>query len=525
MDLRDERAWRFSNGSPIARRVPPEAPQAELDVCAPCHSRRSQIADGAPGEPFLDRYHPALLEEGLYHADGQILDEVYVWGSFLQSRMHRAGVVCSDCHDPHSLRIEEPDAVCAGCHQSEVFAAPAHHRHAPGSAGASCVACHMPARTYMVIDARHDHAFKVPRPDLTVAIGIPNACSGCHGDQPASWAAEATERWHGPERSAQTHYGEVLELGRRRAPGAAQALASLSRDAASPPIVRASAVRLLGAQLDRSSVSSLLQSLRDPSSLVRMAAVGAAEALPPRERWSALEPLLLDSTRAVRIEAARALAPWLPEVPDPQAASALARALGEYRAAQALDAGRPEPHVNLGILHAQLGEIDAAEREYRTSIRLGPFFVPAYVNLAELYRVRERDDEGERVLLEGLAQVPDSGALKHVLGLLLVRQGRGDEALEALGEAVRLSPEHPRFAYVYGVALESAGKKQRALEVLAEAQRAHPGDVDLLAALATLHRDAGERDAALRYARQLLELRPEDPATQSMVRELETDRP
>jgi Flp pilus assembly protein TadD len=526
VDLREERMWSFSTGSPIAQRVPPaEATQHELDTCAPCHSRRSRIADGEPGDPFLDRYRPALLEEGLYHADGQILDEVYVWGSFLQSRMHGAGVVCSDCHDPHSLRIEEPDAVCAGCHQSEVFAAPMHHRHTAGSPGASCVACHMPSRTYMVIDGRRDHSFKVPRPDLTDAIGVPNACSSCHGDRPASWAAEALERWHGPERSARTHYGEVLDAGRRRAPGAGRELASLSRDPASPPIVRATALQLLGSQLDPSSVPSLLQGLQDPSGLVRMAAVGAAEALPPRERWSALEPILRDPVRAVRIEAGRALAAWRPQSADPNAAGALARALAEYRAAQDLDADRAEARVNLGILHAQLGEIDAAEREYRAAIRLAPYFVPAYVNLAELYRVRERDTEGMRVLEEALARVPDSGALQHALGLLLVRQGRGNEALAALGDAARLSPESTRFAYVYGVALDSAGNKERALEVLAAAERAHPGDVDLLVALATLHRDAGNLEAALGYARQLLELRPGDPATQSLVRELEASGP
>jgi Flp pilus assembly protein TadD len=525
VDLRDEHAWSFLSGSPIAQRVPSETTRPELDVCAPCHSRRSRIADGEPGDPFLDLYRPALLEEGLYYADGQILDEVYVWGSFVQSRMHGAGVVCSDCHDPHSLRIEEPDAVCAGCHRSEVFGAPEHHRHAEGSPGASCVACHMPARTYMVIDARRDHSFKVPRPDLSVAIGVPNACSSCHGDRPASWAVETLERWHGPDRSARADYGEVLDAGRQRAPGAAQKLASLSRDPASPPIVRATALQLLGSQLDPSSVSSILQALQDPAGLVRMAAVGAAEALPPRERWTALEPSLSDPLRAVRIEAGRALAIWRPQVADPHAATALARALAEYRAAQDLDADRAEARVNLGILHAQLGEMDAAEREYRAAIGLAPYFVPAYVNLAELYRVRERDTEGERLLRDALAQVPDSGALHHTLGLLLVRQGRGDEALEALGDAMRLSPESARFAYVFGVALDSAGKKERALEVLAEAEAAHPGDVDLLVALATLHRDAGDHEAALRYARQLLELRPEDPATRSLVRGLETHGP
>ena len=112
-----------------------------------------------PGEPYLDSYLPALLEPGLYHADGQIDGEVYEYGSFLQSRMYAAGVTCSNCHDPHSAKLRAAgNALCAQCHMPEKFDVVAHHHHPPGSSGAQCVNCHMPTKNYMVVDARRDHS-------------------------------------------------------------------------------------------------------------------------------------------------------------------------------------------------------------------------------------------------------------------------------------------------------------------------------------------------------------------------------
>ena len=158
--------------------------------------------------PFLDAYLPALLEPGLYHSDGQIDGEVYEYGSFLQSRMHAASVTCSDCHDPHSLKLRaEGNALCAQCHLPERFDLSAHHNHEPGSAGAQCVNCHMPTKTYMVVDARRDHSIRVPRPDLSISLGTPNACTPCHADRPAQWAAEAVAGWYPGGRQTTPHYG------------------------------------------------------------------------------------------------------------------------------------------------------------------------------------------------------------------------------------------------------------------------------------------------------------------------------
>jgi hypothetical protein len=183
---RDRGRWILDPNTGIAQRSVKRARPTQVEACARCHSRRTTITSDYPyGRPLLDTHIPALLEEGLYHADGQILDEVYVWGSFVQSRMYAAGVTCSDCHDPHSLdtRNRGGNATCASCHSPARFDTPEHHHHERASTGASCVACHMPARTYMGVDARRDHSMRIPRPDPSVALGTPNVCNGCHPDR------------------------------------------------------------------------------------------------------------------------------------------------------------------------------------------------------------------------------------------------------------------------------------------------------------------------------------------------------
>jgi hypothetical protein len=137
----------------IAKRTEPLA-SAELDVCAACHSRRRVIAKGAlPSAPLLDSYTPADLEPGLYHADGQIDGEVFEYGSCVQSRMYYSGVTCSDCHEPHSLAPHaESNGLCGQCHMPAKFDTAEHYHHEPGSAGAQCINCHMPTKTYMVVD-------------------------------------------------------------------------------------------------------------------------------------------------------------------------------------------------------------------------------------------------------------------------------------------------------------------------------------------------------------------------------------
>ena len=430
--------WEMNPETGIARRTEKLA-STELETCAACHSRRKVIAKNPrPGEPFLDAYLPALLEPGLYHADGQIDGEVYEYGSFLQSRMHAAGVTCSNCHDPHSAKLRaEGNALCAQCHLPAKFDVAEHHHHQPGSAGAQCVNCHMPTKNYMVVDARRDHSIRVPRPDLSVSLGTPNACTQCHADRPAQWAAETVAGWYPGGRQTTPHYGTALHAGRVGAADAEQQLDRLILDRSQPAIARASALPLLAPYASPASEPAIKAAIGDPDPLVRAAAPRALPGTPPPRFVDATAPLLSDPVRAVRIEAARALAGTDLLALTPEQQTALVKATAELVAAEMVDADRPEAHLNLGLLDLRRRQLPEAEAEYRTALRLDPNFVPALVNLADLDRARGMDEEGAELLKKAMAIEPDNADVRYALGLFLVRTHDYPGALDLLAPRAR----------------------------------------------------------------------------------------
>jgi predicted CXXCH cytochrome family protein len=517
-------AWEFAGDSPTARSTDPLGSRQEVESCARCHSRRSVLRpDYVYGRPLLDTHEPALLEEELYYPDGQIFDEVYVYGSFLQSRMYRSGVTCTDCHDPHALTLRaDGNAVCAPCHLPAMYEGSRHHFHPRGSTGSRCVECHMPSRTYMVVDPRRDHSFPVPRPDLSMRLGTPNACTNCHTDRADAWAASAVGDWYGPSRGG-THFGETLAAGRTGVPAADTALARLAADSAQSDIVRATAVSLLAGYPSRAAVEAIGRSLHDSAPLVRLAGARALGSFFPVERLGAGFHLLGDSVLVVRIAAARSLAAVPSEVWSPTTRAVFDSAAAEYVVAQQANADRPEAHLNLGVFSADLGRFADAEASYRTALRLDSAFVQAAVNLADLYRAQGRDDRGARVLREALAVAPGQPALQHAWGLLLVRQDRLDEALVALERAVELAPDDARFAYVYAIALESSGDAERAVTVLEQTLERRPYNRSVLMALVTMQRDRGQVNAALSYARQMVELWPADTEARELLTQLEAE--
>ena len=513
--------WTRDESTGRPRRTPPLAAHTQAEMCARCHSRRGLISqDYVHGASLLNTHDLSLLEEDLYFPDGQIQEEVYVYGSFLQSRMAQVGVVCTDCHDAHSARLrQEGDGLCTRCHAAGTYSARSHHHHPPGSAGARCVECHMPARTYMVVDPRRDHSFRVPRPDLTASLETPNACNHCHGDRSTQWAVGHFQRWYGAG-PRDKHFGVTLAAGRKGIPGLAADLIRLAQAPQQPAIVRATAVSLLDNYPGASAAEAIGELAKDPSPLVRAAAVEALGSLPPHQREPLLRPALEDPVRLVRTLAGRSLAGPAPAGLSRQQRLLRASAVREYEEVQRLHADHPGGRLNLGDLYRDQRDVERAEASYRQAISLEPAFIPAYLNLADLYRETDREDEGKKLLLEALKMAPRSASAQHALGLLLVRTGERRAALGHLARAAELEPENSRHAYVYGVALNSLGDSPRAVRVLEKALRSRTHDPDLLFALATIHRDRREFAKALAHSRRLLALYPENAGYQRLERQL-----
>jgi len=524
-DDRKDALWEMNSSTGNSVRSRPRANADEVEMCGRCHARRSELSENwAPGESLLNTHRVALLDGGLYTADGQMQGEVYNYGSFLQSKMFHEGVTCSDCHDPHTQKLRRAkEEVCGICHDLKKYGSTEHHHHKETTPEASCIACHMPVRTYMVLDPRHDHSFRVPRPDESVKYGTPNACNDCHKNQAFDWASKATDQWYGSEHKGYQQYAQALTEARQQSLTAAVDLVKLANDPNTPNIVRATALTELVPYLDVDAYNAAKTALQSPDPLLRLAAVDLVSTMDAATRWQMLAPLLADPVLAVRCAAANGVADALPENVTLEEKQAFQKALADLVATEKLNADRPEGHLSLGNLFARQGQMTEAEKEYKLAIQLFPLFIPAYVNLADLYRASQRDDEAERWLLEVQKHAPGNADVIHALALLRVRQHRMKESLDLLEKAAKLAPDNAHYTYVYGVGLYSAGKTAGSLEVLRKASDRFPANREILLGLASIAEESGDLAEANRYAKKFQQVAPSDPRGQQLVRQFQSN--
>ena len=330
VDLSRSGEWLLDEQTGIAAN-PSRSSSQQIETCARCHSRRTVLSEEYQhGKRLINTYRPQVLLENLYHADGQIQDEVYVYGSFIQSKMYAKGVMCTDCHDPHTLELKaQGNALCNTCHLAGKFDTPEHHFHQQGSEAAQCVSCHMPARLYMVNDSRRDHSFRVPRPDLSEQMNAPDVCTDCHQGRRASWAADVIRDKTGLNKRP-VHFGVAIQAGRSGALDAETRLIHLAQNPGLPGIVRATGATLLGNYMSPLSIQAITGLLKDKDPLVRVNALTALEGLAPQQKLDLVSGLLNDPETTVKIEAASLLADVPGELMNSDQRSAFGEAIDAY---------------------------------------------------------------------------------------------------------------------------------------------------------------------------------------------------
>lgn len=504
----------------------------EIQACAPCHSRRSQVHGGfRAGDNYYDFYSNQLLTEPTYYPDGQVLDEDYVHGSFIQSKMYHLGIRCSDCHDPHTAQLKrEGNDVCTSCHQHPPakYDTIAHHRHLPGSAGAQCVNCHMPSTTYMEVDARRDHSLRIPRPDLSLQLDTPNACTSCHlrldnvaeekrpelklyqdwlaaaraGDEQVkaelrrvdSWCDAACDEWYGPTRRRDEHFGLALAAGQRGDATARQQLTSLlsRRGAEAPAIARATALQVLSRIDARQGAIEASRAIDDEHPLVRSTAAQALLGHPQATlAVSQLEQALTDPVRIVRTEAARSLLEFPRQLMSSSAGAAWRAALDELVEGIELHSDRAGAHIELGLIAMRQGRRQQAITHYETGIAVEPQATGARSNLASLLEENLQASQAASgsaskattALQEEIARLrkaelpllardagllPDAAALQYRYGLALYLDGQREAALPILIRAAELESSDAQFAEAAALLAEALGRWPEAQSWAAE---------------------------------------------------------
>lgn len=437
-----------------------------METCFACHSLRSPLVDGiSANTPYLDQFTPQVLLSPLYHADGQISEEVYVYGSFLQSKMYAAGVNCTDCHQQHSMKLKVAgNGLCLQCHGAEVYNVQQHHHHPVNSSGALCTSCHMPDKRYMGVDDRRDHSFKIPRPDVSSAFGTPDVCVECHKGRTGKWAAKQLQNWFGePDKLSSTlHYYYQLQGGSVINPE--QHLAIIADESLSV-ILRATALQLLNRSVNNIQGSDLSPYLAHPEALLRLSAAMSANLIPQPERVTFLEPLLNDKYRAVRIAAVRNLMN-VPLTAEQQ--KSFDHAYKELSLAMEVNSWRGEGRANYAVMEIDKGNWDEAEKSFLAAIKIDPYFESGYVNLAELYRQQAKTGLEKQLFDKALISFPESSQLNYSYGLYLVRQKQYQKATLHFQLAVTYAPTVEQYAYTYILSLDGEGKTVQAMEKLRE---------------------------------------------------------
>ena len=480
-----EAAHRGARGAAAASLVNGLHMQAEqLDQCGACHARRVRLREDPSHERMHDTWRPELLQEGLYFPDGQIRDEVFEIGSFLQSKMAARGVACSHCHEPHTARLRaEGNALCTRCHDRQVFDGPQHHFHATGTDGARCVSCHMPPRTYMVVHERRDHRIAVPRPDLSATLGTPNACAACHAARGDAWAAEAIARHRTGRRQGPWGaelLGPALSSARHEQPDAVASVRALVADPRVAGLAKATALAALGAAAPLEAAGLGGPLLHDPDPWLRLGAVEALQSVPDATRAPLLLAAAVDPSRDVRWAAA-------PLLGKTGAAGADVTALlADYRAWLTANADRAEALVELAGLRQAAGDADAARAAFERALRRDDTSIVARLNFADFLRGAGDDAGADTLLRQACALYPDSADAHFALGMLLVRRHALAAGVNELGRARELAPANSAYAYAYAVGLHSTGQDDRARLALSDARRRFPDNAPIEAALRAL---------------------------------------
>ena len=516
--------WTFKNNSKIASKIykaPGHQESLVLDNCGGCHSRRANLTKIRHGADFHDQFQLQSLREGLYHVDGQIQDEVFVMGSFLQSKMFQKGVTCLDCHNAHSGKLlVEGNGLCLQCHQATEYATKEHHKHPLESVGGQCVSCHMPETVYMGVDARRDHSFRVPAPALANHLSTPNTCENCHAKKSIT-LNDVEEQVSPSTLNTMSAWAKVNHNVRRGDPLSVRQVEKLGNDESLPDIRYATLLEQLSAVPSKVSVQIAAKQFKSNNPILRRAAVASMENTPVEIKSRLLAPLIDDPAHSVRMEVARVLAVNYRQLPQ----ALLNKTIGlfkEYRESLAYNVDSPSGLSALANFEIAIGNYTQVEGLYLSALKIEPSYVPAMINLADLYRAQNKELESGRLLKKAVVIASESAMPHHALGLHYVRLQQYQAALGHLAKATQLDGALPRYSFVYAVALDNQGQKTKAIEVLERAVVKWPNQYDLLITLVNLMEQDGRLNEAGTYISQLSKLAPSAPQVLDIIKKFKS---
>jgi predicted CXXCH cytochrome family protein len=478
--------------------------QSQMNMCAPCHARRQKLTkDLIPGLNFEDQYLVQNISSEYYHLDGQILEEDYVYGSFLQSKMYAQGIKCGDCHNVHSNKLKMTgNQLCLQCHVPDTYDSPKHHFHQVDTEASQCINCHMTGRYYMGNDFRRDHSFRIPRPDQSVSDGTPTACSECHKDKSEEWAAQWVVNWYGKERTP--HFSDYLLMSNQSTlnPTERRKLDVFINDLNYPAIARSTVINNLN-YTNEEQLKSLLTALNDSSAVVRYNALMQFRIMSPQDRIAVAQKHLLDSTKLVRIGSAQLLIGFEGEGWTEVDKLSLYKAREEFEEMLFSNADFSTGRLQLGDYFMQNNDIVTAIKHYEMALEMDSLLFPVYTNLATAYSIGQQTDKALETLNIWMDKQPDAGRPYYLRALLNFELGNNEIAEEDLKMAIDLDPRDSRSMYNLATYYYQMKEFQKAEIQVKKALRIEPSNQEIKYLYALVLKELGKMQEANQLMKEL----------------------
>lgn len=483
--------------------IPGKGQFSQMNMCAPCHARRAKLTQNmVPGKHFEDQYMLQNITDEFYHGDGQIEDEDYVYGSFLQSKMYHEGVTCTDCHDPHSLKLKAQDnSLCLQCHEPK-YNEVEHHFHTPGTEGAQCVNCHMTGATYMGNDFRRDHSFRIPRPDQSMAYGTPNACTGCHKDKSDKWAAEHIVNRYGPVRA--DHFSDALLIAQQDDISAYDRakLDEFINNLEYPAVARSTVIETLDIT-NSNQFEAIIRSLNDPSPMVRYNALQKFRNINPQERVSIAKKHLNDTTKLVRIGAMQLLTGLDAETLNTINQTRLSQARQELETMLFTNADFSSGRMQLGDYYLQNNDYDNAIKHYKEGLKKDSLLMPIYPNLATTYSLKGYSERAFETLNTWIEKAPNTGRAYYLRALLNFESKQDVKAVSDLKIAIKLDTQDTRSMYNLATYYFQNKKFKDAENWITQALKLQPNNPDYNYLLALVYQNQGKTEESAKLMQML----------------------
>jgi tetratricopeptide (TPR) repeat protein/nitrate/TMAO reductase-like tetraheme cytochrome c subunit len=499
------------------------------DLCSSCHAKASPLTlEYKPGERFYDHFDLFALEDPDYYADGRDLGENYTLTSWSMSPCAKSGKIdCMHCHTSsgrYRFKKENFNNACMPCHEDKVKDPAAHTHHPAGSEGSKCISCHMPMTAFARMN-RSDHSMLPPAPAASLVYKSPNACNSCHKDKDAAWADKLVRQWRTRDYQAPVlKRASLIEAARKRDWTKLPEMLAYINDPKRDEVFAASLIRLIPQSQDQKLLAALLAAAKDPSPLVRGAAVQALGLIPTTGSLQALVEATGDDYRLVRVRAAAGLAAF-PQVTAPQAYQAqLKKAKAEYLASITARPDQWTSHYNMGNYLLSQGKAKKAVASYQAALKLDPRAIMPMVNTSVAYAQLGENDKAEQSLQKALELAPDDAAVNFNMGLLKAEKNDPKAAEKHLKKAFKADPQMAQAAFNLCI-ITAKDRIDEAVAWCRKASDLSPQEPKYAYTLAFYLNQKGDRDGAMRVLRPVLEKYPQYKDAEMLQKEIAEEDP